>query len=240
MKYKLIAFIISFFMVFSICACDDSNSINVSNDSNVISSSYQSDSTSQKQECSHSWVSATCTEPKTCNICGETSGAALGHTTQTGICTRCNQNFGKWIKKYYVDEFGLPTKTPYITNTEYIVGTFSNSATTNSKLYAYFLIDAEDIAIVLLEYGSHKVKSYSTDDYSIIMLDTKNIKHNMYGTMYKNGDRVFINDSYKTTVLNALKKSGSVSFYLECSETIKSTYLFTVDTSNFSEIYYTL
>lgn len=28
----------------------------------------------------HTWVDATCTEPKTCSVCGETEGAALGHT----------------------------------------------------------------------------------------------------------------------------------------------------------------
>lgn len=231
MKRKITSLLLTVAFLFTISACSNSNSTNSSSQFNPISS---------EQECSHSWASATCTIPKTCNICGETSGTALGHTTQTGVCSRCNQNFGKWMKKYYVDEFGLPTTTPYISNTEYIVGTFSNSATTNSKLYAYFLIDTEDIAIVLLEYGSHKVKAYSTDDYGIIMLDNENIKHNIYGTMYKNGDRVFINDSYKNTVLNVLKQPGTIGFYLECSETIKSTYLFTVETSNFSEIYSTL
>ena len=27
----------------------------------------------------HTWVEATCTEPKTCSECGETEGEALGH-----------------------------------------------------------------------------------------------------------------------------------------------------------------
>ena len=29
--------------------------------------------------CEHSWLDATCTEPKTCELCGETEGEALGH-----------------------------------------------------------------------------------------------------------------------------------------------------------------
>ncbi len=37
----------------------------------------------------HSWVDATCTSAKTCSSCGETSGSALGHTTQQGNCERC-------------------------------------------------------------------------------------------------------------------------------------------------------
>ena len=30
--------------------------------------------------CSHEWAEATCTSPKTCSLCGETEGEALGHT----------------------------------------------------------------------------------------------------------------------------------------------------------------
>lgn len=37
----------------------------------------------------HSWVDATCTEPKTCSNCGATSGAALGHQGEGAVCTRC-------------------------------------------------------------------------------------------------------------------------------------------------------
>ena len=32
-----------------------------------------------KPECQHSWIDATCTEPRTCEWCGETEGEALGH-----------------------------------------------------------------------------------------------------------------------------------------------------------------
>ncbi len=30
--------------------------------------------------CKHEWISATCTEPKTCNLCGETEGEVLAHS----------------------------------------------------------------------------------------------------------------------------------------------------------------
>lgn len=35
----------------------------------------------------HVWQEATCTEPKTCTICGATEGEALGHTWQEATCT---------------------------------------------------------------------------------------------------------------------------------------------------------
>ena len=38
----------------------------------------------------HSWNSATCTKPKTCNLCGATSGSALGHSYTNACDTSCN------------------------------------------------------------------------------------------------------------------------------------------------------
>ena len=37
--------------------------------------------------CSHEWLAATCTAPKTCNLCDKTEGEALGHTWQEVTCT---------------------------------------------------------------------------------------------------------------------------------------------------------
>lgn len=39
-------------------------------------------------ETGHSWSSATCTTPKTCNACGATSGSALGHSYNSGVVTK--------------------------------------------------------------------------------------------------------------------------------------------------------
>ena len=33
-------------------------------------------------QCEHTWGEATCTAPKTCSLCGETEGEALGHTEE--------------------------------------------------------------------------------------------------------------------------------------------------------------
>ncbi|MBQ9248825.1 MAG: hypothetical protein IJ179_00485 [Oscillospiraceae bacterium] len=48
----------------------------------------------------HTWVEATCTEPKTCSTCGATEGEALGHTwkdatcTEPKVCTVCGETEG--------------------------------------------------------------------------------------------------------------------------------------------------
>ena len=35
----------------------------------------------------HDWIDATCTEPKTCSVCGETEGEPLGHKWEDATCT---------------------------------------------------------------------------------------------------------------------------------------------------------
>lgn len=50
----------------------------------------------------HTWVEATCTEPKTCSVCGATEGEALGHEwlentpnyQQAKTCSRCGETEG--------------------------------------------------------------------------------------------------------------------------------------------------
>ena len=37
--------------------------------------------------CDHSWMAATCEEPKTCELCGETDGEAKGHNWAEATCT---------------------------------------------------------------------------------------------------------------------------------------------------------
>lgn len=55
--------------------------------------------------CSHEWTEATCTSPKTCWICGETEGSALGHywedaTYETAkTCTICGLTDGEPLER---------------------------------------------------------------------------------------------------------------------------------------------
>ena len=49
----------------------------------------------------HEWEDATCTEPETCAVCGETRGEALGHRWKGGgceepeVCARCGESGGE-------------------------------------------------------------------------------------------------------------------------------------------------
>jgi len=143
-----------------------------------------------------------------------------------------------WIFKYYVDEFNDETEDSYITYKTFINGKFSNSATTNSDLKVEIIADSfNDITITLYEYGRSKVKNSSSrnvDKYSITIKTSDGEKHNLTGTMYCGGDRIFIDDNYRKVVLDALSGSGTVGFYIANANYTTTTYLFDIPTSNFS------
>ena len=146
-----------------------------------------------------------------------------------------------WNISYYVDEFNLPTDHKYIYNEKDITGTFNNSATTKSKLEVVRVIDEQDIAIVLYQYGNSRVKNpYSKDNknYKIIMLDSDKKRTTLSGTMYPGEDRIFVDSVYIGDVLNALKQNKTLSFYIEEIDHVATNYTFTIlDNNGFSETY---
>ncbi|MDE5566798.1 MAG: endonuclease [Anaeroplasmataceae bacterium] len=71
---------------------------------------------------SHDWISATCTEAKTCKECGEKDGNPLGHTGGTASCThkatcnRCKQEYGDLASHQWKDATCTIAKTCEICN----------------------------------------------------------------------------------------------------------------------------
>lgn len=145
-----------------------------------------------------------------------------------------------WKLSNYVDEFGLSTGENFIFTTVYD-GKFSNSETTNSKLTAVMQVDEDNVMFILYEYGRNQVKcSYKSDQYAITMLDANNKKHYLSGTMHNGSFRIYVADADRSTVLNALKGSGTIRFYVVLSDRITTTYSFSIETSNFRDAYNSL
>ncbi len=153
---------------------------------------------------------------------------------------------GSWAVDYYVDDFDQPTDKWYISTDNSVEGNFSNSATTKSQLNAQIAVDKDEetggdrVAIFLWEYGRTMVKNSSeqtVDEYNIIMRTADGSDHDLTGTMYCGGDRLFIDDSYVGDVIAALKESGTVSFRIVDANRTTSTYLFSIETSNFGSVY---
>ncbi|MBQ7363338.1 MAG: hypothetical protein IJW48_02690 [Clostridia bacterium] len=224
---KHLSLLLVIVLLFSITSCGLSSSGGTS------SEPPENNSTTS---CSHNWRSATCTEPKICTKCDETSGTALGHTTDSGVCARCGENFSDWELGEYTDEFEQPTGKKYIITNAY--GTFSNSATTNSSLYAALQIDKENIGIMLWEYQSNLVKgTFDYEYYNITIMDEAGVKYYFTGTIYKSGTRVYFEDADRNKVINLLKNNDSIKIYLKSTKYSISSYLFTVETKGFDTAY---
>lgn len=147
---------------------------------------------------------------------------------------------GIWSVNYYVDDFQQPTDEWYITANTSFSGTFSNSATTNSKLAVQVAVDAEDIAFFLYEYGRSQVKNSSSnyvDEYDITMRTADGTDHSLSGTVYCGGDRLMIEGKDMDTVLAAMKDGGTISFHIVESDRTTTSYLFSLEASNFSQVY---
>ena len=158
-----------------------------------------------------------------------------------------SNDLGIWEFQYYIDEFKMPTDKAYIRNADRIRGTFSNSATDNSRLDVRFLIDKNRLTIMLYEYGRNLVKnSYSSrdEDYYVLVLDSDGVKHEFFGYIPSNGDRLCIEkDAYgirenEADLLNILKKGGKIHFYIEESGRSTTNYNFVIDdASGFAAAY---
>lgn len=145
-----------------------------------------------------------------------------------------------WHTKYYVDDFGRETDDPYIQNTDYDIGTFSNSVTTGSKLSAIFFADEDSVGIRLVEYGDYIVKNpYSKSvEYNVSMLDTEeNRVDGLTGTMFSGGDIVYFTGKDKQLIINALEKPGEVAFLLVEADHRTNKYILTINTEGFAELY---
>ncbi len=147
-----------------------------------------------------------------------------------------------WEVQYYVDDFGQPTKDGYVCNSDVFSGKFSNSATTDSALYANIVIDKDNVCIFLYEYGRTQVKnssSYYDDLYNIKMKTADGKVHNLTGAIYCGDDRIIIDSDHKSKVIKALSKGGDavVSFYIENAERPTTNYLFSVTSNDFAKQY---
>ena len=230
---KLLAAVLAFAMMVSLTACFESAEP-VCEHEEVIDEGYPA--TCTKDGLSEGKHCAKCNEV----LASQTTIPALGHTTDLGRCTRCNKTFGIFVTDHYLDEFNQPTTETYITNEKAIIGTFSNTATNNSELRVKVAVDKQDVAFVLYEYGSHQVKNISTssvDRYNIVMKTPNGTKYDLTGTIKQGGDRLFIDEKYESQVIGAFRSGGVVSFYIEFTEYTTTTYLFSVHSSNFAELY---
>lgn len=158
--------------------------------------------------------------------------------TAMPVCAESNT--GIWGRYAYVDEFKQPTDDYYVRNAKPIIGTFSNSATTDSELAVYLLADEGDIFIMLMEYGNQTVKnsSSSLNTYEVIMQAPDNQKYTMTGYLSSGTDRIHFVVDDSNTIYNALRMDGTVRFAITDKDRPTTTYVFSIDdTTGFEEAF---
>ena len=133
-----------------------------------------------------------------------------------------------WERRYYVDEFQQPTDEWYVSTKDFIIGTFSDSVSSNQKVSVNFLIDERNVAIMLYKWGSQQVKNIfeNIEEYDITVLKSDGTKDCFYAKMAAHGDRIFIANP------NAFKK-----FISNESDTFKVHIRLTSSPANRTETY---
>ena len=121
-------------------------------------------------------------------------------------------NTGMWQVSYFVDDFGEPTKDGYITNKQFIKGSFSNTATEDSKLNVRLLTLSEtNIHIMLYEYaGNNPVKASSRVTYTLLVQDKDGNRLELKAG--HRSDRLILQVEASSGVHQALMKGGEVRF----------------------------
>lgn len=189
-------------------------------------------------DCNHQWDGPTCAKSARCLLCGKLGEGALGHTTAAGRCERCGESIGDWIIRNYVDHFGDPTSENYLTTKYRIIGTFSNTATTNSKLGVVVLVDDDSFAFDIYEYNDNIVENYysKTRTYQIEVKRPNGSKITLTGKMYSKSSRLFLDEKDEMQLIHYFKNNfGEYKFFISNKDDM-TTWSFSVDASNFYDL----
>jgi hypothetical protein len=137
-------------------------------------------------------------------------------------------NTGMWAVRYYVDDFGEPTTKNYVTNTDLILGIFSNTATQNSALAVRLMISSSsDISIQLFEYAhNNPVKASSPDSYRALVKDKDGNRYDLTAINYL--DRLHFDKIASRKLHNILMNGGTIKVNIVEIDTPTTQYDFTI------------
>ena len=144
-----------------------------------------------------------------------------------------------WIRNYYVDKFGDFTNEWYIALRNKTPGTFSNTDSSNSPLYANVLYDYDNrISIFLYENtDDHLVKNPSSTRSELYKISIKNDigeTVDVRGGIPTGADRIFILETDISPVLEMMKTSSYLRFYIESESSPTCKYRFNLELTDFN------
>ena len=141
------------------------------------------------------------------------------------------QNTGVWEMDEYIDKFKEKTGEKFLSHRETIKGTFSNSATEDSKLDVELLADLKGVSIQLYEYGRNLKKnssSSSSNTFSIDIRDKNGGRHEFSGTMYAGAAQVSLDKKWTADFHAIMKKGGPIKFLIRNDSRRVESYFFTI------------
>lgn len=165
--------------------------------------------------------------------CQNTNKQSEKPIVNTNLQEEHKNPYGIWKKEYYVDEFGERTKQGYIYTD--VLGTFSNSVTTDSRLGVLIIVEKSRFAIVLDEYA----RNHITKDTGFLHFKVKNkdgkvmnfetLNDQGYNRVY--GDKI-VQDNPNTVneLIEFLNAGGEMIFIAENSN---SKYRFKLNDTSF-------
>lgn len=122
-------------------------------------------------------------------------------------------NTGMWSINYITDKYGDATNIPYIKNSSFIRGTFSNSATNGSDLNVTLLIkNSFDISIILYQYGDKQVKYFENKRYLVSVKDKAGNDLELSAMLYPNSDKLCLDKNDSKILNDVLAKGGPIKF----------------------------
>ena len=143
---------------------------------------------------------------------------------------------------YFVDSFGDPTDVGYVTQKDFSRGTFSNSATTNSKIKWYLILAKRQAAFVIYEYERTRVTGSSGfPDKYIVSIKTEDGNVETFNCE-NSSDRISVASKDLERFTNTLLKEGTIKISIkEDTKYTATTYnLGAVDFSGIKELYASL
>lgn len=192
----------------------------------VLSLSLSIVSCAKKEDSSTNTKTETDTSTNETTESGDTTADAQENTTVKET----------WTKDFYVDDFNEPTDEWFISSS--FTGTFSNSATNNSNLSGYILIDQTYVSFILYEYNRNQVKNiYShEEEYTIVTRDVNGNEQQFTGYIYSEGDRVIVSDAQTSAMKELLKNGEKIKFYIYETDNSVTNYLFQTESTNLSSL----
>lgn len=142
-----------------------------------------------------------------------------------------NYVVGQWSKKNYVDDFGDNTEEFYL-SANINNGRFSNSATSNSALAGYVIVEGKYLRFVLKEYGDYGNSSVKVS-YGILKVKSPDDKIFVYRNVKSN---ISLSGDDAREVISLLLKYSSIKVSLSDGK-YSSTYSFNVSGKGFTALY---